>query len=433
MDLKLKPHIQLKTRLLPVLVGALLIVQLIAPYDGWVILLTGLGGAWLLSYLWVHNLADKIQLRREIRFGWAQVGDRLEERFTLVNRSWLPVLWAEISDQSTMPGYQASQVRGVESQSHTRWLTQGICTRRGLFTLGPTILRTSDPFGISSLEIRDPKTMTLMVTPPIIPLPAIEVAPGGRAGEGRPRPDAPERTVSASGVREFSPGDSLRWIHWRTSARRDDLYVRLFEGTPAGDWWIILDQDQQVQAGQGGDSTEEHGVILAASLADRGLNSRRAVGLVANSQEVAWLPPREGDGQRWEILRALALVAPSQRSLGELLVRIKPTFGRNASVILITSNTGMQWIEQLLPLLWTGAVPTVLLLDPISYGGTGEVGPILDVLVSLGIKHYVIDRSVLDRPEARPGQKGRWEWRVSPTGRAIPINQPLDESWKSIS
>jgi uncharacterized protein (DUF58 family) len=154
---------------------------------------------------------------------------------------------------------------------------------------------------------------------------------------------------------------------------------------------------------------------------------------VANSQEVAWLPPREGDGQRWEILRALALVAPSRRSLGELLVRIKPTFGRNASVILITSNTGMQWIEQLLPLLWTGAVPTVLLLDPISYGGTGEVGPILDVLVSLGIKHYVIDRNVLDRPEARPGQKGRWEWRVSPTGRAIPIHQPLDESWKSIS
>src|SRR5439155_16399434 len=34
------------------------------------------------------------------------------------------------------------------------------------------------------------------------------------------------------GLRTFRPGDSPRWIHWRTSARRGELMVREFEDTP---------------------------------------------------------------------------------------------------------------------------------------------------------------------------------------------------------
>jgi hypothetical protein len=75
-------HLKLNTRLLPALVGLLLLMQLIVPYRGWLILLVGLGGGWLVSYLWARSLAQGLRLTRETRFGWAQVGDRLEERFT---------------------------------------------------------------------------------------------------------------------------------------------------------------------------------------------------------------------------------------------------------------------------------------------------------------------------------------------------------------
>jgi len=429
----MQPRVNLRgrARLLLILILILAVLTIIDGYQGWRFLLLGLGGVWGLGYLWARSLGDHLSLRREMRFGWAQVGDQLEERFTLINQGRVPGLWVEIDDHSTMPDYHVNMVTGIESKSTSQWRTRGLCTRRGLFSLGPTTLRTSDPLGLYSVELHDPRSVTLMVTPPVVPLPQIEVAPGGRAGEGRPRPNAPERTVSAAGVREYVPGDTLRWIHWRTSARRDDLYVRLFDSTPSGDWWIVLDLDERVQVGQGAGSTEEHGIILAASLADRGLRMGLAVGMAAYGAPLVWLPPREGDGQRWEILRSLAVVETAKQSLGELLVGLRSALGRFTSLVIITPNVGGEWLEGLLPLLWQGTVPTVLLLDPATFGGHGDSQGLFDQLRRWSVHCSLITPDLLDRPEAQPGRRGHWQWRVSPTGRAIAANPPRDTGWRS--
>lgn len=427
-----KPRIHLASPLLPILVGLILIMQLIDPYRGWVILLVALGGAWLLSTLWIRSLAQKLRLTREVRFGWAQVGDQLEERLTLENNGWAPANWVEIIDYSTLPGHTISQVTGIGGTSSNQWHTLGMCTRRGIFNLGPTTLRSSDPFGIYIVEISDPATRTLMVMPPVVPLPAIEVAPGGRSGEGRPRVNAPERTVSSSSVREYFPGDSLRWIHWRTTARRNKPFVRVYDGTPAGDWRIILDLDASVQLGKDWDSTVEHGIILAASLADRGLRLRRAVGLAANSKELIWMQPDDSPAHRWAILRALAVAESGSASLGTLLRNMDKDIRSHTSIILITPSLSNEWIEALIPLIWRGVTPTVLLLDPSSFGGQGDSHPLLSLLGEMGIAHYVITKDLLDLEQARPGQAGRWEWRVSGRGKAVLVRKPGDMSWRSL-
>lgn len=429
----LQSSLRLRSRLLPVLVVVLLVMQLLSPYRGWSTLLAGLGGAWLISYLWARSLHRNLRLVREKRFGWAQVGDRLEERFTLKNDSQLPGLWVEIEDHSTLPGYRPGRVTGVGARSLNRWRTQAACEQRGVFTLGPTTLRTADPLGLYTVEIHDPSRADLMVMPPVVPLPHIEIAPGGQAGEGRPRPDAPERTQAAASVRPYVHGDSLRWVHWRTTARRDQFYVRLFDSTPSSDWWIFLDLDQKVQAGEGRAGTEEHSVILAASLADRGLRQGRRVGLVAFSDRLVWIPPQEGSEHRWVILRALATMTAGERSLGELLEHSRHSIRQRASLILVTPNVQGDWLEALLPLAWRGSVPTVLLFDPLTFGGRIDNRAMLAALRESGITGYSIGREMLDRPEALPGRAGRWEWRVSPTGRAVAVRRPHDMDWKVLS
>ncbi len=309
---------RLDSRLLPTLVGLLLLLQLALPYRGWMILLAVLGGGWLVSYLWTRSLVRGLQLTREMRFGWAQVGDRLQERLTLINNGWAPALWVEVLDHSDLPDYTVSSVRYVGGHDTTQWHVDGICTRRGLFTLGPTSLQTGDPLGLYTVHLYYPDSAALLVTPPILPLPAIQVAPGGQAGEGRrPRAATLERTVSAAGVRDYLPGDSLHWVHWPTSAHRDRLFVRLFDNLPAGHWWVLLDMERRVQVGEGWDSTEEHAIVLAASLASRGLQRGHAVGLMTHGQTLTWLPPRTGPSQRLAILRALARIAPGPRPLAE--------------------------------------------------------------------------------------------------------------------
>lgn len=428
----MQTRISSKTRLLWFLIVILVVLTFLDDYQGWRFLLLGLGGAWGASYLWAQSLRRNLHLQREMRFGWAQVGDKLEERFNLTNRSNLPGLWIEIEDHSTLPDYPVNLVTGVDGRASIQWRTDGLCTRRGLFNLGPTTLHTSDPLGLYQVELYDPRSVQLMVTPPIVPLPQIEVAPGGKAGEGRPKPNAPERTVSASGVREYVPGDALRWIHWRTSARRDEYFVRQFESTPSGDWWIILDADESVQAGVGATSTEEHAVILAASLADRGLRLGRAVGLVSHGEPLIWLPPRQGDGQRWEILRSLALLKPTGHPLGDLLAGLRTPLGRQASLVIITPNAHGDWLENLLPLLWQGAVPSVLLLDPLTFSGLGDAQPLFEQLARWGVYRQLITSDLLDRPEAHPGKRGHWEWRITPTGRAVAVNPPRDAGWKTL-
>ena len=407
-------------------------MQVIDPSRVWTILLVGLGGLWLISFIWARSLADGLKVVREMRYGWVQVGDALEERFTLKNNSWLPATWVEIEDHSSLPGYDASLATGVDGSGTNQWRKKGTCNRRGLYQLGDTGILTGDPFGIYSVTVTDPAKTMLMVMPPVVPLPPLEIIPGGYSGEGRPLPDAPERTVDASSVREYAPGDSLRLVHWKTTARREKPFVRLFDGTPASDWWILLDLQAEVQVGSGGDSTEEHGVILAASLADRGLRAHRGVGLVLNGKRLDWLPPRSGGGQRWEILRTLALASTGKTSLGEVLEHARPNLGRNASLVIITATGSMDWFIALPHLARRGIRPTVFLLDLHSFDSQRDNSKLAAELKKMHVPCHMLPREMFDRPEAQPGTRGQWEWRISALGKAIPVHAPQDHSWRRL-
>ncbi len=263
--------IKLERPLLPIVFGLLLLLYLLDSYRGWFILSLGLGSAWGIAYVWAYSLSKSLALTREQRFGWVHVGDKFEERITIHNASRIPALWVEMIYHSTLPGYEPGRVTGAPGGSNNRWIDRGVTTRRGLFKLGPIDMVSGDPLGIYSVTHHFPDQTTMMVTPSIIQLPGIEVAPGGRVGEGTQWRKSFEVTMNVSNVREFEAGDSMRLIHWPTTARRDDIFVKVMDNAPVSDWWIFLDLDDSVQHGLGNISTEEHAVILAASIAERGL------------------------------------------------------------------------------------------------------------------------------------------------------------------
>ncbi len=409
------------------------LVQLLWPSRAWMILLILLGGAWLFSFFWARSLKRSLRLERDMRYGWAQVGDRLQERFILSNGGWAPCTWVEVRDESTLPGSQIGRVTGVGSFSIQNWKTERVCTHRGLFTLGPTRLRTGDPLNIYSVETFLPNSTVLMVMPPVIPLPSIEIAPGGRFGTGRrARRQSIETTVSVEGVYEYAPGEPLKAIHWPTSARRGKFFVRQFEHTPASDWWIFLDLQASAQAGHDFDSTEEDGVILAASLTHKGLQEGHPVGMAINSQTPVWLPPLRSPDQRLDVLRALALVNPGNYSMAQFITAQQPALGKGASLILVTPDVTAEWLPSLLLLRRLGISPTVLLLDPSSYGGASGAVRVAEQMVNYGIPCHVITHELLDLPEAHPGSQGTWEWRIIGLGKAVPVRQPKDMTWRRL-
>ncbi len=428
-----RTKIRLNLRVLPVLIVLLIVVELLWSERVWMMLLVCCAGIWLADFLWMRALARGLRFQRELRFDWAHVGDELEERFTLSNRARVPALWVEIRDHSNLPNYTVSVATGADGQSENTWRVKHLCARRGVFTLGPTTVRCGTPFSVYTIEMEYTAHTALMVMPAVVALPNIQVAPGGRAHEGRRRASTFERTVSAAGVREYRAGDPFKIIHWRATAHRDELFARTFESTPAGDWWIWLDLDENVQAGAGENSTGEHAIILAASLATRGLQMGRAVGLVVNARELVWRAPKAGEAQRLQILRALATVEPGTRPLAELLTRTKRALTRDASVIVITPSLESDWLDAMVELRWSGAAPTVLLLDRASYGGQGNIDAAMALLAEWNIARYAIPREALDQPTIPPTRQGKWEWTVGATGRAIVRSAPSKQEWRELA
>lgn len=420
--------IQARSRL-PVAMAVLLaMLQLVSPHRAWIILLCGVGGMTLAAYSWSQSLARSVRVTRSLRYVWAQVGDLLEERFALHNRGMWPVLWAEVDDESSLPDYPSGRVAAASGGETYRWRVSTVCKRRGLFTLGPWTARMQDPFGLFTVTQRYEQTRSLLIVPSVVELPAVILPRGVATGRAVARQPAADLTLNVSATRPYAPGDPLRRLHWPSSAHHDVLMSKTFDAEVSGDLWIVLDLDASVQAGEGEESTEEYGVIMAASLADRMLRQNRAVGLVAYGAREAYLVPSRGEGQLWRVLRALALVQAGERCpLATVLTEMRAVLGRRMTVAVITPSGDPAWVEALWPLLRRGVAPTAILLDPASFGGQGNLSVVRSMLAGLGIPAHLIYQGHPFRLSPRTRQRaGRWEFRTTATGRVVVVQRPRE-------
>jgi uncharacterized protein (DUF58 family) len=411
--------VRLKNYLLPVVVIGLAIQQYFAPHRAWEILLAAFGGSLLLSVIWTYALWRGLSFKREMRHGWAQVGDKFSEQFTISNKSRFSALAVSLYDHSNFPGYNSSVAWQVGRLFDKFWYMDSVCYKRGLYHVGPTEIHSSDPFGVFEITIKSSRVKEILVTPPIVPLLEIDIASGEWQGNGGTKSKVYERTVTAASVREYVSGDSLFSMHWLTSARRDNLFVRTFDQNPSSDWWIFLDMDRDVQFGEGLETTDEYAVLLAASIADRGLKENRAVGLVGEGSKPLWLPPKTGLGQRAEIMYALALIDRGYKPLKALLAKAQRSMGRKSSAIVVTSSIEPEWLGAITALKSRGVTTTVLLLDPEEFGGLENSSSTLAQLHAWGVRTYSIKKSIYHRPGIQdyfPKQENS-------------LSSPMDKDW----
>ncbi len=364
-----KTERRLNARLLPVFVGVLAGLYGLTGYRGWLVFLIGMAGVWLLAALWIRSLERGLSLERKIHLAWATVGDSVPEELKVINTSRLPAVWVEIVDEADRLETPLRLVSDVAPQTTRRRHPVHLFNRRGFYTLGPTCLRTGDPFGIYSLTLHDQHSSSVLVTPPHLPLTQLKLAPGGWSGDRRRQRGALEREISDAGVRNYVAGDSLRRIHWRASAHNDALIVRQLEADSSSDWWIFVDLEAAVQAGTGQDSTLELSIVLAASLVMRGMKEHRRVGLAMVGPKLVWLEPRSDPAHRWHIMQALAMAEAGDRSLAALMSLGGPV--QTAAKIFITPSTDLAWVAV------AGRNPhgnnrLTLLVDPAEFGSSAN-------------------------------------------------------------
>ncbi len=274
----IRRSVRVRSRLPFVVLGLLLVNQIFNPARIWVGIMLGLGALLLLCYVWARALRDGLDAQRTLRGAWVLAGDTLSELFTVENRSGMPALWVEVLDHSDLPGYRPDWVAYVEVNGRQSYRTEGRCQRRGVFTLGPWELRSGDPLGIFETQVEYPDVRSILVYPRAMVLPDLRLPRGIAPGPARTQRRSNQTTTTVATVRPYAPGDPLRAIHWRQTARQGEFMVKQFDIEPSGDLWIVLDLDAAVQAGEGAVSTLEYAITLIASLATQMLAENRRVG-----------------------------------------------------------------------------------------------------------------------------------------------------------
>jgi len=137
---------------------------------------------------------------------------------------------------------------------------------RRVHSLGPLIARITDPLGLAEYKRTLAGHSRLVVLPMVVPLtglPAGGELGAGEAGGGRVGVGPGQDTVV---VRSYRQGDDLRKVHWRTTARRDELMVRVEEWPERGGATVLLDHRNAAHQGSGPTSSLEYAVSLAASV-----------------------------------------------------------------------------------------------------------------------------------------------------------------------
>ena len=147
------------------------------------------------------------------------------------------------------------------------------------------------------------------------------------------------RGIEFSHVREYSWGDDVRTIDWNTSARKNDLYVKLFTEERERTLMLVLDGSGSMFFGSRQRTRKELAAEAAAVLAFSAIMNNDKVGLLIFSDQVEkFIPPRKGRSHVLVILEEIISFAPQSRGtdINAALSFIRSIQKKKAIVFLIT-------------------------------------------------------------------------------------------------
>jgi uncharacterized protein (DUF58 family) len=289
------------------------------------------------------------------------------------------------------------------------------CERWGAFALGPLLLRAGDPLGFHTWEREAGGRHPLRVYPSVEALHALLPPLDTQVFVGNQVSRAKGEGIEFADVRRWTPGDRVRRINWRASARRGELWVN--EQHPERNTDVVLFLDTFAEVGRHGRGTHDLAVRAATSLAHRYLRRKDRVGLVSFGGYLSWLLPGSGTLQLYRIVDSLLqtdiVLSFATRGVDVLPPRTLPP---KALVLALTPLLDARSAAALLDLRARGFDLVVVEVSPVPF-----VQPGRDELSQLAYRVWKLSREAV---RARYEQAGVpvAEWR-----EGVPLDVPLEE------
>ena len=257
------------------------------------------------------------------------VGERAVGALTLANRGARAILPSrivlpvgsgrgEFGIQRLAPGEEAEELFAIPTQ------------RRGVVKVGPVSVVRGDPLGLFERAHQRDEPVDLFVHPRTI------MFDGQSLGflrdlEGLPAADLSRDDVSFHALLEYQPGDDLRHVHWRSTARTGTVMVRQYEETRRSHFVIALSRSTADYATE---DDFELGISAAGSIGLRALRDSQRVDVRVQGRE---LPSGTGK-QLLDSLSAVESSKPGDGGIAQLSGIVSATMPLASVVVLVCGS-----------------------------------------------------------------------------------------------
>jgi uncharacterized protein (DUF58 family) len=237
---------------------------------------------------------------------------------------------------------------------------------RGRYAFGDVRAELTDPFGLERAVVRLPTPGALLVYPRLARLERLFSEAGARSHDGRRLLLRRHTGFELHGVREYEQGESLRRVHWRSTARRGHLMVKELEDAPRDEIAVLLDADGKSVVGESFDVQ----VRAAGSILDAYVRHGRRAVLVVNAErrEVQQVHSPAADWRR--ALEVLAAVEPTGTTeAARLLSEEDGPVARALDLAVVTARLEAGLVDRLVQRALSRRNVSLVYVDPASFNG----------------------------------------------------------------
>jgi uncharacterized protein (DUF58 family) len=309
-----------------------------------------------------------VEYRRHLPRRHAVVGDEIPLDITVWNRKALPLAWLQAIDEADRRMVVRERDLAPEASGsfalRNAWTLAPyervvrhfhvVAERRGVYVLGPARLEVGDLLARPAASETTPGTAGWIVRPRSVAVRMV-VTERRWGRELRARRGLLDDPTRYAGVRPYQPGDPLRGIHWKATARLGRPVSKRFD--PARQSEVVVALDIEKPGGPwrpgGEDDLVESLCVAAASLLRQLRGEGAAVGLAAaayggGSRPMAYVAPAGSEPQLGRCLDLLARLGPlPTASFERLLTGLVRTVRPGTSLVVLSARDPAPYLATL--------------------------------------------------------------------------------------
>lgn len=326
----------------------------------------GLVLAVVAAALWVRFLNKPMRLRRGLARGDRVDGDDVTVQLELDVDGIVPSGSLALHERIARLGERETTLLRRHGRLRGRYTLRRV--PRGRYPIEEAKIVLEDPFGLERVAVPLPTGEAILVYPRLVDLERLFSEAGARTPEGRRLLLRRPSGFDLHSVREYERGESLRRVHWPSTAKRGQLMVKELEDSPRDETAVLLDADAASLVGAPPDSSFELAVRAAGSLLKAHASRGRRAALLVNGARPLYQRVHSFDGDWRRALELLAAVEPDGHTpAANLLADEAGPAARALELTVVTSALSPRLAERLATRALAHHGATLVYVDPASF------------------------------------------------------------------